>query len=570
MSKLRFTVLTLVTVATLSTSGCVNSRPPSIGVNQHITPPSAPVATRPPIPCDVRFVDVAAADGIRYKWTIAGKSPHNILDTIGNGCAFVDYDNSGNPGVLLVGAHVALYGGDGHGHFVDVSHAMGLDSLHGHFLGCAVGDYDNDGFDDLYLTGYHTGALLHNEHGKGFIDVSKRMGLGPHSWSTSAAFVDVDRDGYLDLYVADYVKFEPGDRQVCMDGKVAISCGPHYYKPIRGILYRNAGGKRFDTSAPGWDKVQQAGDGLGVAVADFDGSGRPGIAVANDELMTDLYRNSVDSKSMAPLTDVGVASGVFADKNGHVHAAMGIDWGDYDNDGRQDLFVTTYENETKCLYHNDGGGVFSEHSAEAGIEKTTLPYLSFGCKFLDADNDGWLDILIASGHVADTIAQVDSRKSYRQPTKFFHNRADGASYAFDDASGVSGVEALPAVVGRGLAVGDFDNDGLIDSLVVDSEGAPLLLHNVTKTSNHWLGLGLHGSGRSNRDAYGAVATVTLTDGHTLTRECETAGSYMSSSDKRVLFGLGTQKVKSISVKWPDGKVETKTALDIDRYIDWTE
>jgi hypothetical protein len=512
----------------------------------------------PVTPAQPTFREVGLQAGLDYRWEVPGKRPLNILQTIGNGCAFLDYDNDGNLDILLVGPRVVLYKGDGHGHFTDVSHAMGLDRLHGHFLGCCVGDYDNDGWKDIYLSGFRTGVLLHNEQGKGFRDVTAQVGLKPQVWGASCAFADLDRDGYLDLYICNYVNFDPAtDLLLCPFKGVMTGCGPNDYQAAEGVLYHNEKGRRF-TDITSKSKLRTHGKGLGVAFADFNRSGRVSFAVANDLQFGDLYENQWQGK----FENIGAASGTGADQDGQTHAGMGIDWGDYDNDGLFDLFVTTFRDETKCLYHNDGHDVFHVVSAQAGIDKPTLPYVGWGCKFFDADNDGWLDLIIANGHVQDNISRFE-KTTYREPTLFLHNQ-QGKPTTFLDATKSAGLGQLPLIVGRGLAVGDYDNDGKVDVLVVDSEGRPLLLHNEIGGANHWLGLSLIGTGRCNRDAYGAV--VTFRDEHKrLIRQCHPGGSYLSSSDPRVHVGLGQDTIKSVTVLWPDGKSQTWTDLDSDRY-----
>jgi hypothetical protein len=482
----------------------------------------------------VHFSEVAEAAGLRYQWEIQGKRPLNILQTIGNGCAFLDYNNDGNLDILLVGPKLALYRGNGHGHFTDVTQETGLDRLHGHFLGCAVGDYDNDGYDDIYITAYRGGVLLHNEAGKGFKDVTATSGIAPQPWGTSAAFVDVDNDGKLDLYICDYAKFGPNDIQLCPNSGILTSCGPRFYQPERGKLYRNLGGGRFADVSNTWGIPAIHGKGLGVAAADYDDSGHTSLALANDEVAGDLLQN-VGKR----FKEVGAESGTAFNNDGNVHGGMGVDWGDYDNDGKLDLMVATFQHENKCLYHNDGGGLFTESSAPLGIGDKTQPYVAFGVKFID----------------------YDKTASYREPTILLHNEG---GHSFTD----QGAEAGPAfgkpIVGRGLAVGDFDNDGRQDVLVVDSEGSPLLLHNESIGVGHWLLLRLQGV-KSNRDGIGAMVTVDA-GGKKLLRRCATDGSYMSASDRRVHVGLGAATQATITVRWPSGQVDTYHDVGVDRVL----
>ncbi len=506
----------------------------------------------------VQFSDVADAAGLNYVWKAPGKSPHNILQTIGNGCAFLDYDGDGNLDILLIGPKIALYRGDGKGHFTDVSKETGVDKLSGHFLGCAVGDYDNDGFPDVYISAYQGGVLLHNESGKRFTDATKSAGITAMPWGTSCAFADLDGDGKLDLYICNYVIFtDKTTPQMCPEKGVIAACGPRFYTADKSAVYRNLGGGKFKNRSAEWNLKAAHGPGLGVAAADFDGSGHQSLAVANDEAPGDLLR-----LTGGKLQNSGATSGVAYDSAGQVHGGMGIDWGDYDNDGKLDLLVATYEHEPKSLYHNEGNGFFNDAAGPAGLTDKTRDYIAFGAKFFDADNDGWLDIVLANGHIEDNVAQVNPGSSYAQPTQLFHNNK-GAS--FEEISAQSGPGFSRKIVGRGIAVGDFDNDGRLDLLVVDSEGKPLLLHNDTKNAARWLGLKLIGA-KSNRDGYGAIITVKAGNLN-LMRRCQSDGSYLSASDPRIHFGLGdSPKADALTVRWPDGHTDTFANLSADRYL----
>lgn len=521
---------------------------------------SAPVASEgasSPSPEPLLFREVAQEAGLTYRWRIAGKRPLNILQTIGNGCAFLDYDRDGNLDILLVGTPPALYRGDGKGNFTDLSVESGVGALKGHFLGCAVGDYDADGFPDIYLSAYRGGALLKNEGGKSYQEVTRVAGLGPQPWGTSCAFSDVDRDGKLDLYIGNYVQFGPEtDPQLCDNSGIKSACGPRFYKPEKSRLFRNLGRGRFGDSTEAWKAHEVEGKALGVAFADPDGSGREALAIANDEMPGDLLAN----QGMG-FKNIGKESGTAYDDSGNVHGGMGIDWGDYDNDGRFDLFVGTFQNEAKNIYRNEGSGLFTDMSASLGMAPAA-PFVTFGAKWLDIDNDGWLDLALANGHVQDNIAEIDKTTTYRQPL-FLMRNSEGR--AFENVSARLDVAARRPIVGRGVATGDYDNDGRIDLLVVDSEGAPLLLHNEVKDAGHYLTITLEGK-TSNRSGIGAVVTV-KGGGKTITRRCGTDGSYLSASDVRIHFGLGeAPRAESITVRWPSGKKSEQRNIPTDRAL----
>ena len=534
---------------------------PGSWLSVHKTPVSAPTgaaAIGSPGDSKALFVDVARQAGMNYRWTVPGPRPLDILQTIGNGCAFLDYDNSGHLSVLLIGTdHVALFKGDGHGHFTDVSHAMGLDTLRGHFLGCAVGDYDNDGFEDVYISGYRTGLLLHNDGGKSFTDVTAKAGLKPQPWGTACAWADIDNDGRLDLFVGGYADYERQKGPIlCKDHDILSSCGPNYYGAKPGMLYHNEGGGRFRDVTQAWG-LSNTGKTLGAAFADYAGSGHPGLYLANDEQVGNLFQNSG-----ARMKDIGRESGAGFDGRFRTHGGMGLDWGDYDNDGKLDLFIAAFRSEPKTIHHNEGGGLFQDRSESLTFGGATEPYVAFGGKWLDYDNDGWLDLMIANGHVQDNIAAIDKGATYREPTQLFRN---DHGRLLVDMSARAGADLPRPIVGRGLAVGDFDNDGRMDALVVDSEGMPLLLRNESAPVGHWLSLKLVGT-KSNRDGIGALVTV-IAGGLTQTRLCHTDGSYLSASDVRVHLGLGKAAVaETIRVHWPSGQVDVLRHVKSDQHL----
>jgi len=521
-------------------SGCQHVGDGSPAPSAALSPLSASV---PASSSPIRFVDVAEKAGLQYQWTIPGKRPVNILQTIGNGGAFLDYNNDGKLDILLVGSRLALYQGLGQGRFADVTHSVGLDTLKGHFIGCAVGDFDNDGFEDVYVTAYQGGVLLHNDHGARLVDITRSAGIAPQPWGTSAIFVDINNDGKLDLYVGNYVQFGPSQPQLCPDNGEMVSCSPNFYSPLKGALYLNNGSK-FTDATRAWNALNISGKTLGIAAANFDGSGRQSILLANDEVAGNLLAN--DGKRF---TDIGVANGTAYGANGEVYGGMGADWGDYDGDGLLDLFVSTYRNQVKQIYRQDAGHGFTDRSVSLGVAAPTRPYVAFGVKWLDADNDGWLDLMIANGHVVDNIARVDHDATFREPTQFLHNEG-GKRFVDESASALTGDAGKP-ILGRGLATGDYDDDGKVDALVIDSDGKPLLLHNETPQTGHWLEIRLIGT-HSNRDGIGALVTVAA-GGRPLLRACTTGGSYLSASDRRIHVGMGSATTaETISILWPDG------------------
>ena len=531
-----------------SIEGCHPAAPPGSAA------PTPPATAAP----SIQFTEVAEAAGVHYAWQAPGKAPHNILDTIGNGCAFLDFDGDGALDVLLVGPKPALYRGDGKGRFTEVTQQMGLGGLSGHFLGCAVGDYDNDGFPDIYLSAYQGGVLLHNEAGKGYKDATRPAGLAAQPWGTSCAWVDVDGDGRLDLFICNYAIFGPKtEPQMCSSGATRIACGPRYYQPEKNILYRNAGNGKFQNVTTAWNITSTQGKGLGVTAADYDDSGHQSLAIANDEVPGDLLHFT-----KGRFENVGKTAGVGYDNAGQVHGGMGIDWGDYDNDGKLDLFVATFATEPKSIYHNEGSGYFTDTAGPLGIGLKTKAYVTFGGKFLDADNDGWLDLMLANGHIEDNVAVASPGETYPQPLQLFHNQ-NGT--ALEEITATAGPGLQHSIVGRGLAIGDYDNDGRMDALAVDAEGKCLLLHNETANPGHWLSCRLIGT-KCNRDGFGALVTV-KTGRLSLLRRCGTDGSYLSASEARLHFGLGANTAaQTLTVKWPDGHTDTYANLPADHFI----
>jgi enediyne biosynthesis protein E4 len=498
----------------------------------HSTPRGAPDVNAAPAAerSDVRFTDVAAPMGLNFRWKKARKAPLNILEISSAGAGFIDYNGDGWPDIILAGPEgIALYRNDHGQRFVNVTQEMGLDRLSGRWHGCAVADVDNDGWPDLLITGYRKQVLLRNDGSKRFVDVTAESGILSETWGTSASFFDADGDGRIDLLLGSYVKFGPGSPEFMNRNGVKITLGPDAYQGEKLHYFHNLGGFRFrdETRAAGFHVTR--GKNFGTAAADFDGDGDEDVYVANDEMPGNLFVND----GHGHFTDRGVESGTALSSTGKRQGGMGTTWGDWDNDLRPDLVVTTFTQA-----------------------------------FADVNKDGYLDLAMANGHVEDLIHQADPASDYPQPLKLFINRKNGT---FEDASNTTGDGFRRSIVGRALAVADFENDGDPDFLAADLEGAPVLLRNdAPPNAAHWLGLQLVGGPKSNRLAIGARVILKSALGRQM-REVHTDGSYLSAHDPRVLFGLGPDTVaQEIEVRWPDGTKQTARDVQPDRYYRWEE
>lgn len=515
-----------------------------------------------------RFVDVALAAGITYTYP-AQPRPLRNLDAFGCGCAVLDYDGDGWMDILLVASpHPILYRNKGHGTFEDVTAAAGLDTLKGDWKGCAVGDVDGDGHLDILLTGYRCLALLRNVEGRRFVDVTRHAGFDPtnnNHWGSSAGFMDLDGSGRLSLVLLNYVVFGPSEPQYCelLPG-VKTGCPPATYRPEYGELWQNRGDGTFTNITAASGMKETHGKALVLAFADVEGNGKIDFYIGNDGTPAELMQNL----GRLRFRNIGKTSGASTGESGSAIAGMGADWADYDRDGRPDLAVSAFSNEAYLILHNLGGGLLEHAELSTGIAGPTLKPLGFGTKWLDFDNDGWPDLMFANGHVYDVSDKIDPNMHFHQPLMLFHNvsdRYDTAARAFVDiVSTMPGNVAKP-VLGRGLATGDFDNDGRIDALVIDYEGRPMLLHNESETANHWITLDLR-SATSNRFAYGAE--VTARSGKTIwTGMVSPASSYLSSSDPRIHFGLGSvQRLDLVSIVWPDGQKKVLKDVAADRIL----
>ena len=514
--------------------------------------------------------------GITWKH-VNGRSPNYYLpETTGAGCAFFDYDNDGWMDVYLVNSgrcdfydprpalRNALYRNNRDGTFTDVTEQAGLIGG-GYGMGVAVGDYDGDGLPDLFLTQYGSSILHHNEGNGKFVDVTERAGLRIPGWSSSAVWFDYDNDGHLDLFVCQFVDFSKEKNLFCGNAQTGerFYCIPRGYNPKPSWLFHNNGDGTFTDVSKESGIAEHLGKAWGVVATDIDNDGRMDLFVANDTMPNFLFANRGKGKFEEIALDVGVAY----DEGGRPRSGMGVDSADYDQDGWMDLFVANIDHEKYSLYHNGRDGSFKDVAASNGIAPATFLMSGWGLKFFDFDNDGNLDLFLANGNPDDTIQEHFKDVFYEEPLLLFHNKAGGFEHALENVSAIAGPVFEQSFAARGMAIGDYDNDGAIDVLVAVNNGAPLLLRNVAAAGNHWLGIRLIGK-KANRDAVGAIVTYQAGD---LKRRLQKVGggSYLSSHDPRMVLGIGARtQVDWVEVKWPGPSevVERFTNLPLDRYI----
>jgi hypothetical protein len=511
----------------------------------------------------IGFEDRAASAGIAYAYPKQPK-PMRILEAFGCGCAFLDYDDDCWMDIIFVSRpHPILYHNRGNGTFEDVTASSGLAKLScDWWTGVAVGDYNGDGRLDLVFTGYRRLALLKNINGKRFVEVTVQAGLDPLNhkhWGSSAGFMDLEGNGRLDLVLLNYVMFGPKEPQYCeIRAGVRSGCPPQSYRPDFPELWQNLGNGQFKNVTAASGVKNTHGKALVLAFADVDGDGRMDFYIGNDGMPAELMHNMGGMR----FRNAGVGTGLAFGALQHPMAAMGADWADYDRDGRLDLAISGFSDESFMLYHALGGGTFEQTADATGIAGPTLKPLGFGTKWLDMDNDGWPDLSFANGHVYDNAERIDPLTSYRQPLMLFHN--EKGKLLVDLVPKMSADVARP-IVGRGSASGDFDNDGKEDLLVVDFEGSPLLLHNVSNNKNHWITMDLRGNS-PNRYAYGAQVRARAGK-EVWTGQASPASSYLSSSDPRIHFGLGSAaRLESLTIHWPDGQIEELHDIAADRIL----
>src|SRR5262252_5694572 len=506
----------------------------------------------------ITFRDVTAQAGIQFKHNNGAFGRKYLPETMGPGCAFLDYDNDGWTDILLVNGEnwpgragsastMKLYHNNHDGTFTDVTRRAGLAvSMFG--MGVAVGDYDNDGFEDVFITAAGQSHLFHNNGNGTFTDVTKAAGFwGPNEFSTSAAWVDYDRDGKLDLVVGNYVQWsEKSDLYCTIDGVHKSYCTPESYKGASARLWHNLGGGKFEDVSQKANFHDPTSKTLGVAILDYNNDGWPDILLANDTQPNKLYLN----KQNGTCEEKGVSAGIGFSEDGVARAGMGVDAADYDRSGHASIIITNFANQMLSLYHNEGRGLFVDEAPRSEVGRATLVTLGFGCFFFDYDLDGWLDIFVANGHIDSDIERIQSRIKYAQPPHVFRNTGKGV---FDAATPSLGAAMRQPRVGRGAAYGDFDNDGDLD-VVMTTNGGPAVLLRNDGVSNHSLRLRLVGT-RSNRDGFGAVVRVTAS-GETQTQMLRSGSSYLSQSERILTFGLGTRmQADAVEVRWPSGQVD---------------
>ncbi len=549
-------------------------------IAQHSQPPY-PAATDHASPA--WYIDVAAKAGITARNVNGGvTSKRYIIESTGSGAAIIDYDRDGWPDIFLVNGSTLpgttppepptnhLFHNNHDGTFTDVTAKSGLVST-GWGQGACVGDYDNDGFDDIYVTGYGTNRLFHNQGNGTFREVAQQSGVAGSGkeWGTGCAFVDYDRDGKLDLIVANYVHFDlaktpaPGQALGCIWKAVPVMCGPRGLASAPNILYHNLGNGKFnDVSKPSGIENTTAHYCFSVSTIDYDDDGWPDVYVACDSTPAILYRNNRNGT----FTDVGIDSSVAFNEDGREQAGMGSTIGDYDGDGKLDIFKTNFSDDTATLYRNNGDGTFADKTFAAGLGINT-DALGWGAAFADVDNDGWPDLLVVNGHVYPEVDSEVMGTKYREPRFLYYNLGNGK---FKDLSKSSGPGLTEPRSGRGLAIGDLFNDGRLDAVVNNLSDTPMLLVNVAASNNHWLGVRLIGT-TSNKDAIGSRVTI-----HGAKRawvdEVRSGSSFNSSNDLRLHFGLGaSSELSSIEVRWPNGRTEVfDPPQSLDHVIDISE
>ncbi|MGC2184239.1 MAG: CRTAC1 family protein [Terriglobales bacterium] len=518
----------------------------------------------PPSNLGFTLTDVTAAAGLEFHHNSGAYGGKLLPETLGSGCAFLDYDADGWQDILLVNgmdwpghkrqrSTLRLYRNNRNGTFSDVTRAAGLDvEMYG--MGAAVGDYNNDGFPDILITCVGQNRLFRNT-GKGtFLDVTKKSGLGGRqALSTSALWFDYDRDGLLDLFVCNYVKWSPEHDVFCsLDGKHKSYCTPEAYRGETCWLFHNRGDGTFEDVTARSGIFDSSSKALGVAMLDYDRDGWPDLLVANDTQPNKLYRNLQNGT----FRDIGMEAGIALSTEGKARAGMGVDTGDFTNSGTAGIAITNFDNEMIGLYRETKKGVYEDVSTQSGVGLASKNSLGFGCAFFDANLDGYVDLAVANGHIDDTVRNIRGNVGYAQPPQLFLNDGKGM---FREVAAEAGAEFAQAKVGRGVACGDFDRDGDLDLLITTNNGPAYLYRNNQGAGNRSICFRLVGT-KSNRDAIGAEVRIE-SGGMTQSRMVKSGSSYLSQSELPVTFGLGKRdQIERVVMQWPSGRTEEYKSL----------
>jgi hypothetical protein len=536
----------------------------------------------------VVFEDVTRAAGLSGWTHVMGAADRGlIIDTNGSGVGLIDYDNDGWLDIYLVNGstfnaldgketppHAALFHNNHDGTFTDVAAKAGVTNDRWGF-GVAIADYDNDGWPDIFVSNWGKNRLYHNNHDGTFTDVAEKAGVTLGNWSAGATWGDYDGDGRLDLFVSGYVHFDrdnlpyPGTKAVslntCEFKGVVVMCGPRGLQGEPDHLFHNNGDGTFtDVSVKaGVSDEANRYYGLTPLFVDVNNDGKVDLLVANDSTLSYLYLNRGDGA----FDDVSLTSGFALNEDGREVAAMGVAAGDYLNNGLLDFAITDFSDEAKLLFHNDGGGSFTEVSMRSGIGKKSIPFLGWGTGFLDYDNDGWLDLMMVNGHIYPAAGRMDWGTSYAQRPLLFHNTRDGK---FEEAPPVKGSGLASVISGRGAAFGDLFNNGKIDVVINTLDGPPVLLKNVNPDHHHWVELKLQGGSKGPRDAVGATVYLTA-NGMRQRQDVLSGGSYVSTNDQRPHFGLGdATDAGTAEIHWPTGSKEVVKLPAVDRIFTISE